>query len=174
MNMMTTLNLRAMVSNENGEAKTTSYAVAEAFQKRHSDVLRAIKNMKCSQKFRERNFALCFENNKLQNGKPRKFYQMTKDGWMFLVMGFNGEKADAVKEQFIDAFNWMAGQLTQVFQSKWARYNQVSLEYRNRKEQVSGHARGMRQWRDDKPMFEGEIMQLEAELQPSLPFAGGV
>lgn len=174
MNMMTTLNLRAMVSNENGEPKTTSYAVAEAFKKRHSDVLRAIKNMKCSQKFRERNFALCFENNKLQNGKPRKFYQMTKDGWMFLVMGFNGEKADAVKEQFIDAFNWMASQLTQVFQSKWARYNQVSLEYRNRKEQVSGHARGMRQWRDDKPMFEGEIMQLEAELQPSLPFAGGV
>lgn len=93
MNMMTTLNLRAMVSNENGEPKTTSYAVAEAFKKRHSDVLRAIKNMKCSQKFRERNFALCFENNKLQNGKPRKFYQMTKDGWMFLVMGFNGEKA---------------------------------------------------------------------------------
>lgn len=174
MNMMTTLNLRAMVSNENGEAKTTSYAVAEAFKKRHSDVLRAIKNMKCSQKFRERNFALCFENNKLQNGKPRKFYQMTKDGWMFLVMGFNGEKADAVKEQFIDAFNWMASQLTQVFQSKWARYNQVSLEYRNRKEQVSGHARGMRQWRDDKPIFEGEIMQLEAELQPSLPFAGGI
>ena len=68
--------------------------------------------MKCSQKFRERNFALCFENNKLQNGKPRKFYQMTKDRWMFLVMGFNGEKADAVKEQFIDAFNWMASQLT--------------------------------------------------------------
>ena len=67
MNMMTTLNLRAMVSNENGEPKTTSYAVAEAFQKRHSDVLRAIKNMKCSQKFRERNFALCFENMDLAN-----------------------------------------------------------------------------------------------------------
>ena len=170
MNMMTTLNLRAMVSNENGEPKTTSYAVAEAFQKRHSDVLRAIKNMKCSQKFRERNFALCFENNKLQNGKPRKFYQMTKDGWMFLVMGFSGEKADAVKEQFIDAFNWMASQLTQVFQSKWAQYNQVSLEYKSRKEVVSGQARGMRQWRDDKPIFEGEIMRLEAELQPSLPY----
>ena len=69
MNMMTTLNLRAMVSNENGEAKTTSYAVAEAFKKRHSDVLRAIKNMKCSQKFRERNFALCFENNQF----PKKW-----------------------------------------------------------------------------------------------------
>ena len=65
MNMMTTLNLRAMVSNENGEAKTTSYAVAEAFGKRHSDVLRAIKNMKCSLQFRERNFAFTLKNNKL-------------------------------------------------------------------------------------------------------------
>ena len=74
---------------------------SRSIQKRHSDVLRAIKNMKCSQKFRERNFALCFENNKLQNGKPRKFYQMTKDGWMFLVMGFNGEKADAVKSNLL-------------------------------------------------------------------------
>ena len=34
---------------------------------------------------------------------------------MFLVMGFNGEKADAIKEQFIDAFEWMANQLSQVF-----------------------------------------------------------
>ena len=46
MNMMLNLNLRGMVSNQNGEAKTTSYAVAEAFKKRHADVLRAIKNMK--------------------------------------------------------------------------------------------------------------------------------
>lgn len=170
MNMMATLNLRAMVSNDDGEAKTTSYAVAEAFGKRHSDVLRSIKNMKCSGEFTKRNFAVCFENNGLQNGKPRKFYKMTERGFMFLVMGFTGEKADAIKEAFINAFEWMANQLTQSFQSKWVRYNQVSLEYKNRKQEVSGQARGMRQWRDDKPIFEGEIMQLEAELQPSLPF----
>lgn len=174
MNMMTTLNLRAMVTSENGEPKTTSYAVAEAFRKRHSDVLRAIKNMKCSQKFRERNFALCFENNKLQNGKPRKFYQMTKDGWMFLVMGFNGEKADAVKEQFIDAFNWMASQLTQTFQSKWARYNHIVGYRENRKQQVSCSARDMNVWKHEKHPLNHEIAQLESELQPSLPFAGEV
>lgn len=174
MNMMATLNLRAMVSSDDGEPKTTSYAVAEAFEKLHKNVIRDIEKLRCSDKFKALNFELCFENNKLQNGKPRKFYRMTKDGWMFLVMGFTGEKADAVKEQFIDAFNWMANQLTQVFQSKWARYNQVSLEYKNRKQQVSGQARGMRQWRDDKPIFENEITQLEGELQPSLPFASGV
>lgn len=175
MNMMLNLNLRGMVSNENGEAKTTSYAVAEAFGKRHSDVLRSIKNMKCSQKFRERNFAFTFENKQIGNTKRNiGFYQMTERGFMFLVMGFSGEKADAIKESFIDAFEWMANQLTQTFQSKWARYNQVSLEYKNRKQEVSGQARGMRQWRDDKPIFENEITQLEGELQPSLPFTSNV
>ena len=170
MNMMPGLNLRTMVTQENGEAKTTSYAVAQAFKKRHSDVLRSIKNMKCSQSFRERNFALCFENNGLQNGKPGKFYQMTKDGWMFLVMGFNGEKADVIKEQFIDAFNWMASQLTQVFQSKWARLNQLCLYRGNRKQSVSLSARDMSVWRWEKQPIDSEIAKLEFELQPQLRF----
>ncbi|MEG0346603.1 MAG: Rha family transcriptional regulator [Acinetobacter sp.] len=175
MNMMLSLNLKAMVSSEDGEAKTTSYAVAEAFGKRHSDVLRSIKNMKCSDKFRERNFAFTLKNKQIGNTKRNTgFYRMTERGFMFLVMGFNGEKADAIKEAFINAFEWMANQLTQTFQSKWARYNQVSLEYKNRKQEVSGQARGMRQWQDDKPIFEGEIMQLETELQPSLPYMGGI
>ena len=99
---------------------------------------------------------------------------MTKDGWMFLVMGFNGEKADAVKEQFIDAFNWMASQLTQVFQSKWARYNHI-VGYRNsRKQQVSCSARDMNVWKHEKHPLDDEIAQLESELQPSLPFASEV
>lgn len=172
MNMMATLNLRAMVINDNGQAKTTSYAVAQAFGKRHSDVLRSIKNMKCSHSFRERNFALCFENNKLQNGKPRKFYQMTKDGWMFLVMGFNGERADAIKEQFIDAFNWMANQLSQVIQSKWARYNSLTNYHQGRKAQISGCASAMGQWRWEKEPLESEIKELEYQLQPQLDFNG--
>ena len=161
--------MRGMVFNESGKAKTTSYAVADAFGKRHSDVLKAIKNIRCSDDFAKRNFSLCFEISKLQNGKPLKFYQITERGFMFLVMGFNGEKADAIKESFIDAFEWMANQLTQVTQSKWARYNQVSLEHKTRKEHVSCSARDMRVWQDEKPMFENELAQLEIDLQPQLP-----
>lgn len=168
MNMMAKLNLRAVVTQENGEVKTTSYAVAEAFEKKHYNVLRDIEKLRCSENFRKLNFEVCYENNELQNGKPRKFYRMTKDGWMFLVMGFTGEKADLIKEQFIEAFNWMAQQLTQTFQSKWARYNQMCLEYKTRKEQVSCSARNMRYWQDDKPVFENELNKLENELSPQL------
>ena len=172
MNMLSTLNLRAMVTADHGQPMTTSYAVAEAFNKRHSDVLRAIKNMRCSKHFAERNFALCFENNSLQNGKPQKFYQMTERGFMFLVMGFTGAKADAIKEAFIDAFEWMASQLERILQSDMARYNQVSLKHEQRKQHVSCSARDMRVWQDEKPVFEAEMARLERKLQPCLNLEG--
>lgn len=172
MNMMANLNLRAMVTADDGEVKTTSYAVAEIFKKLHKNVIRDIEKLRCSDKFRKLNFELCFENNELQNGKPRKFYRMTKDGWMFLVMGFNGEKADLIKEQFIEAFNWMAEQLTQKLQSKWVRYNLITTQYNNRKAHVSGCASSMSSWRWEKQPMESEIAQLEQELQPQLKFDG--
>lgn len=168
MNMMLNLNLRGMVSNQNEEAKTTSYAVADAFGKKHYNVLRDIEKLRCSDKFKDLNFEVCYENNKLQNGKPRKFYRMTKDGWMFLVMGFNGEKADAIKESFIDAFEWMANQLTQIFQSKWARYQQ-RVGYRDkRKQEVSCSARDMNAWKHEKHALDSEIFELESGFQPQL------
>lgn len=40
------------------ELWTTSLLVAQAFGKRHADVLRAISNTECSEGFTERNFAL--------------------------------------------------------------------------------------------------------------------
>jgi len=47
------------------------------------------------------------------NGAKRssRFYEMTKDGFIFVVMGFTGTKAAATKEAYINAFNWMAEQL---------------------------------------------------------------
>ena len=175
MNMLTDLTVQGMVSSENGEAKTTSYAVAEAFGKRHSDVLRAIKNMKCSAKFRARNFAFTVENKHLGNTKRNTgFYQMTKDGWMFLVMGFNGEKADAIKEQFIDAFNWMTEQLTQTFQSKWARLNHLCQYKDNRQLQV----RWASVFGEKRPLFlevgmgKGRFLMDMARLHPERNYVG--
>jgi len=171
MNMMTALSLRAMISNEDGEPKTTSYAVAEAFGKTHAHVMRDIKKLlkQCGDDFAKPNFGFTVEIKKLGNiERKTPFYRISKDGFMLLVMGFTGEKAMKTKIEFINAFNWMATQLSQAFQSKWARYNQVSLEYTVRKEEVSSQARGMRMWRDDKLIYENEIIQLEVSLQPQL------
>ncbi|MFS1583841.1 MAG: Rha family transcriptional regulator [Candidatus Arsenophonus phytopathogenicus] len=95
----------------NGKAITTSLDVADYFCKLHKDVLKRIKVLECSTEFTERNFSLCFKNNKLQNGKPQPYYEMTKDGFVFLVMGFTGKKAAQFKEAYIAEFNRMEAQL---------------------------------------------------------------
>ena len=99
------------VTINNGKAVTTSQAVAEYFHKRHDNVVQKIKSLECSTEFTDLNFKVCFKNNELQNGKPQPYYEMTKDGFVFLVMGFTGKKAAAFKEAYIAEFNRMESEL---------------------------------------------------------------
>ncbi len=74
------------------------------FGKEHSKVCRDIENLSCSKSFRVANFGeATFENKK--TGQNHKMYQMTKDGFSFLVMGYTGDKAGNFKEMFINEFN---------------------------------------------------------------------
>lgn len=95
--------------NDNNQVTTDSLTVADRFGKRHSDVLRSIKFLKCSEEFRQRNFASSSYIN--EQGKGQPYYDMTQDGWMFLVMGFTGERAAEWKEKFIVAFRAMEAEL---------------------------------------------------------------
>lgn len=102
--------LREMVSMSDNTVITTSVKVAQYFGKRHKDVLRAIRNLKCSEDFTRRNFAPIDFIDK--NGDLQPMYNITRDGCMMLVMGFTGKTATAIKECYINAFNWMAEQLS--------------------------------------------------------------
>lgn len=74
--------------------------------KRHADVLRAVEK-------------LCEINADVEmrwlkpavyvdaQGKQRPFYELTKDGFTLLAMGFTGEKALAFKIAYIERFNRM-------------------------------------------------------------------
>lgn len=84
---------------------TTSLAVSNHFGKKHKNVLQAIENLECSDEFAKLNFQLCHKNNELQNGKPQPFYEITRDGFVFLCMGFTGSAAAQWKEKYIAAFN---------------------------------------------------------------------
>lgn len=87
----------------------SSIQVAQEFGKRHNDVLRDIRVLDCSEEFRKRNFAHTFQTVDMPNGAQRKdpIYLMTRDGFMFLVMGYRGSKAAAIKEAIIKRFNDM-------------------------------------------------------------------
>lgn len=85
---------------------TTSLVIAEHFQKRHLHVLRDIKNLDCSEEFNQSNFGLVEYID--AKGEKRPAYQITKDGFMYLVMGYTGRQAAQWKERFITEFNRMA------------------------------------------------------------------
>lgn len=99
------------VTIENGRAVTTSVAVAEYFRKMHKDVLKKIDNLDCSTEFTERNFAPSEYTD--STGRKLPMYQITKNGFVFLVMGFTGKKAAAFKEAYIAEFDRMENELRQ-------------------------------------------------------------
>ena len=90
-------------------ASTTSRLIAEKFGKRHSVVLRDIKNLDCSKEFTEHNFVLSEYID--STGRKLPEYIITRDGFVFLVMGFTGEKAAKFKEEYLAQFNRMEEQL---------------------------------------------------------------
>lgn len=88
-----------------GIAMVSSRKVAEIFNKRHDDVLKAVRNAGCSVEFRHRNFAESYYKD-LQ-GKRQPEILLTKDGFAFVVMGFTGKQAARFKEAYIYRFNEM-------------------------------------------------------------------
>lgn len=83
----------------------SSLDVAETFGKEHKHVLRDIRELHCSEEFRQSNF----EQSKYMNEQNRQqpMYYMTRDGFTILVMGYTGEKAMKFKEAYIKQFNVM-------------------------------------------------------------------
>lgn len=99
------INDHGLFSDKRDVARADSRFVAQEFGKRHADVLRDIGNLDCSPEFNERNFALV--KYKDEKGETRPCYAMTRDGFMFLVMGYRGKKVAAIKEAYIKRFNEM-------------------------------------------------------------------
>lgn len=114
---------------------TTSLNVAKVFDKRHDHVIRDIENL-ISSKLRnetDNNSQIdspnlgalknwFFESTYINSrGKVYKCYEMTKDGFVLLAMGFTGEKALALKITYIEQFNAMEKELK----------NQEKLPYNN-------------------------------------------
>ncbi|EGP6099005.1 Rha family transcriptional regulator [Escherichia coli] len=97
-----------------GQAVTSSLAVANFFSKRHDDVLKKIRILDCSPEFCARNFAETSILVRQPNGGTRKLpcYQITRDGFAFLAMGFTGKRAARFKEAYINAFNLMEKSLS--------------------------------------------------------------
>jgi len=95
----------------NGQPTTLSTDVAYFFEKPHNDVLKAIRAILSKlPEDRLGNFSQTVVTRANPSGGApiqSKAYRLTRDGFTFLAMGFTGEKAQAFKWAYIDAFNRM-------------------------------------------------------------------
>ena len=92
----------------------SSLDISNHFGKQHKDVLRAVDNLECSDEFRRRNFApTVYHRPNPSGGKgiEARMYEITRDGFVFLCMGFSGQQAATWKERYIEAFNKMEAAL---------------------------------------------------------------
>ncbi|UWF84000.1 MAG: regulatory protein [Bacteriophage sp.] len=91
-------------------ARVDSRYVAEYFEKRHDHVLRDISKITApksglSEEFIKKNFIV--DTYLDSTGRKLPCYQMTRDGFTMLVMGYTGTKAMHFKERYIKRFNEM-------------------------------------------------------------------
>lgn len=83
----------------------SSLDVAETFEKEHRRVLQDIRELECSDEFREHNFVQSSYVN--SQNKKQPMHLVTRDGFTLLAMGYTGEKAMRFKEAYIKQFNAM-------------------------------------------------------------------
>lgn len=95
-----------------GEAFSTSRDVAVYFGKEHYNVLRDIDALIAhASDLKDREFQLCERPHPTISGRMDRFYEMNRDGFTLLAMGFTGQKALKWKLKYIEAFNLMEAQL---------------------------------------------------------------
>ncbi|MDR2925947.1 MAG: Rha family transcriptional regulator [Azoarcus sp.] len=104
------MNTQPLVHRNGARLFVTSLEISNRFGKRHNDVLRAIESLECSPRYRQRNFAQTVYHRPNPSGGagiPAPMYEITRDGFVFLCMGFTGAQAAQWKERYIEAFNGM-------------------------------------------------------------------
>ena len=101
-----------IINNLDGKLTVSSLQVAKDFEKSHNHVIRDIENLTVQNGTVKNLFIESSYVN--ERGRTYKAYEITRDGFSLLVMGFTGKKALDWKLKYIEAFNLMENQLKNV------------------------------------------------------------
>lgn len=94
-----------VINNNGGELTVSSVQVARDFGKEHRHVTETIENLTAENSAVKNFFIKGSYIN--ERGREYKAYEITRDGFSLLVMGFTGKKALDWKLKYIEAFNTM-------------------------------------------------------------------
>ncbi len=123
-------NQEVIFENKDEQVFCTSLDIAKVFGKNHFHVLRDIENI--LNDLREIGDLQCKSNFGLvkykdKKGEFRPAYQISRDGFSLLAMGFTGKKALRFKIAFINAFNEMERIIKNQYTPKLENYNKYKI-----------------------------------------------
>lgn len=149
----------------------SSLKFAKDFGIRHADLLKKIRSFGCSKEFTERNFSL--SEYKDSTGRALTCYEITQQGFTFLISRTSGRVNDQYVEMYINAYEEMAQQLSHEQSSLHYQLNQVTLQYMYAEEGASNAGRDLNYLgKTVKPELKRQMQELIEKLQLKLPLVG--
>lgn len=162
--------MTGLIEVRDGTMMVTSKKIADDFGKVHRQVMRDIRGL--SAKLGElggHNFVLSSYTS--EQNKILPCYNITRDGFSLLVMGFTGDEALAWKVKYLQAFNKMEAMLigghgTSVMQS----LNEAMRLMEEDKSVASTCGRGLQLWKEKRQEHMARVDKLQADVQLLLNF----
>lgn len=161
-----------LVSVSNGKVVVTSKQVSDHFGKIHRNVMRDIRDLIIeSGEFG----ALNFEQSSyisLQN-KTLECYEMTRDGFSLLAIGFTGKKATEWKIKYITAFNAMEAEILSNRTKEISVMDELNKAYllmESDKDKASVFGSGLNEWKQLRKEHMERVNKLQEDVQMLLNF----
>lgn len=161
-----------LVSVSNGKVVVTSKQVSDHFGKVHRQILRDIRDLiSDSGEFGQYSFVLSSYKS-LQN-KELPCYEMTRDGFSLLAMGFTGKKAIEWKIKYINAFNKMEAEILSNRTKEISVMDELNKAYllmESDKEKASVFGSGLSEWKQIRKEHMERVNKLQEDVQMLLNF----
>lgn len=161
-----------LVSVINGKVVVTSKQVSDHFGKVHRQILRDIRDLiSDSGEFGRHSFVLSSYKS-LQN-KELPCYEMTRDGFSLLAMGFTGKPAIEWKIKYINAFNKMEAEILSNRTKEISVMDELNKAYllmESDKDKASVFGSGLNEWKQLRKEHMERVDKLQEDVQMLLNF----
>jgi Rha family phage regulatory protein len=162
-----------LVSVVNGKVVVTSKQVADHFGRIHRDVMRATERL--INDIGEEKGSVFYAHSSylsLQN-KTLDCYEMNRDGFTLLVMGFDGKKALEWKVKYMEAFNKMEAEILSNHTKEISVMDELNKAYllmESDKEKASVFGSGLNEWKAIRKEHMERVNKLQEDVQMLLNF----
>lgn len=164
--------MNELITVVNGKPVVTSKQIADHFGKTHRHVLRDIaKELETAGEFGSEHFGLSSYTS--SQNKILPCYEMSRDGFTLIAMGFTGVKAQQWKIKYIEAFNAMERELlngSAKFGSVMDALNDACRLMDSDKQRASVFGQGLHEWRKLRKEHMERVEKLHTDVQLLLNF----